>query len=112
MRGHQLHQVVGFRRTGQTAQANDPVLVLPALLANERLEKTPFLDAVDRCAHLFELIAEEIKRATVFERGAAVQVQAGVRMRHGQHGFLNRGIGGLALHQDVPRHERTVIVVG
>ena len=57
-------------------------------------------------------LLNRLERAAVHDRGAAVQVQAGVRMRHGEHGFLNRGIRRLAIHQDVPRHERTVILLG
>ena len=33
-------------------------------------------------------------------------------MRHGEHGFLDRGIRRLTLHQDVPRNERAVILLG
>ena len=112
VRGHQLHQVVGFRRIGQAAQADDPGFVLPALLADQRLEKPPFPDAADRCVHSFDLVAEQLERAPVHDRGAAVQVQAGIRVRHGEHGFLDRGIRRLTIHQDVPRHERAVILLG
>jgi len=72
VRCHQLHQVVRFRRTGLGAQADDPVLVLPALLADQSLEKPPFLDAIDRCIYLFDLVAVQLERATICERGATV----------------------------------------
>ena len=61
---------------------------------------------------LLDLVAEQLERAPVHERGAAVQVQAGVRMRHGEHGFLNRDIRRLTIRQDVPRNERAVVLLG
>src|SRR5215469_15922928 len=33
-------------------------------------------------------------------------------MGYGEDDFLNRGIGRLTIHQDVPRHERAVILAG
>ena len=54
-------------------------------------------------------LLNRLERAPVHDGGAAVHVQAGVRMRHGEHGFLDRGIRRLALHQHVPRHERAVV---
>src|SRR5262249_40276550 len=72
VRGHQLHQVVRFRRAGLAAQADDPALVLPALLANQGLEKSSCLDAIDRCVYLFDLVAVQLKRATIRERGATI----------------------------------------
>ena len=60
---------------------------------------------------LVDLAAEQLERPPVHDRGAAVQVQAGVRMRHGEHGFLDRGIRRLAIGQDVPRHECAVVLL-
>ncbi len=55
MRGQELHQVVGLRRLGQLAQANDPVGVLTDLLANEGLEEIALANAVDRRLELVRL---------------------------------------------------------
>ena len=40
-----------------------------------------------------------------------VQVQVGISVRYGEHGFLDRGIRRLPLHQDVPRDERAVVLL-
>src|SRR5262249_37209070 len=84
----------------------------PALLADQRIEKPSFLDAANRCVDSLDLVAEQLERAPVTDRGATVPFQAGVRMRYGKHDLLRRGIGRLTICQDVPRHARTVILLG
>src|SRR6185295_16807410 len=56
VRCHYLHEVVSFRRVRQAAQADDPVFVLPALLADQRVEKASFPDAADRCIDSLNLL--------------------------------------------------------
>src|SRR5215470_5635416 len=112
VRCHQLHQIVSFRCIGQVAQADNPGFVLPTLLADQLIEKLPLPDAADRCVDSLDLVAEELERATVADRGATVQFYAGVRMRYGERDFLNRGICWLTTHQDVPWDECAVILLG
>jgi hypothetical protein len=109
---HQLHQVVGLRRIGQAAQADDPVLVVPGLLADQRAQEPAFRDAADRGVDSRDLAAVLLERMAVHQRGAAVHVQAGIRMRQGEHRFLDRGVRRLARHQEAPRNERAVVVLG
>ena len=72
VRRHERHQVERFRRTGKAAQADDPGLVFPALLADQGFEKPPLLDAIDRCVYFFELVAVQLERAAIGECGATV----------------------------------------
>ena len=51
---------------------DDPGLVFPALLADQGFEKPPLLDAIDRGVDFFELIAIQLERAAIRERGATV----------------------------------------
>src|SRR5207237_8560924 len=81
VRRYQVRQVVCFRRIGQVAQGDDPGFVLPALLADQGTEKPSSLDAADRCVDPLDLVGEQLERSPVTERGSAVQVHAGVRMR-------------------------------
>ncbi len=41
-----------------------------------------------------------------------MQIELGVGVRHGKHRFLDRDIRRLTIHQDVPRNERTVVLLG
>jgi hypothetical protein len=55
---------------------------------------------------------EKFERASVNDRGASVQIQAGIGMRHCKHCFLNCDIRWLALRENVPRDKRPVILFG
>mgnify|MGYP003694331693 CR=1 FL=1 len=76
------------------------------------LEKPPFPDAADRCVHSFDLVAELLERAPVHDarRGRA---RSGWRTHAARPAWLpDRDVRRLTIHQDVPRNERTVVVLG
>src|SRR5260370_36866090 len=97
---------------GQVAQADDPGFVLTALLADQRIEKLPLPDAANRCVDSLDLVAEKLEGASITNRRATGKLQCGVRMRYGKNDFLNCGVRRLTIHQNVPRHELAVILLG
>src|SRR5207249_11763866 len=82
------------------------------LLADQRIEKLPLPDAANRCIDSLDLVAEQLERASITNRRATVKLQGSVRMRYTNNNCLNCGIRRLTIHQDVPRHERAVILLG
>src|SRR2546430_8808678 len=81
-------------------------------LFRSRIEKLPLPDAANRCVDSLDLVAEQLEGASITNRRATVKLQGGVRMRCGKNDFLNCGVRRLTIHQDVPRHERAVILLG
>jgi hypothetical protein len=112
VRRHQLGQVVGLGRVRQRAQADDPVLVLVDLLADQRLQEAAVADALDRGVDAADLPVVHLERVAVEHRRAAVHVEFGIRVRYGEHRLLHGRVGRIALHEDVPGHQGAVVVAG
>ena len=109
---HQRREIERLRRIGQHAQAHDPVLILVDLFSHQRLQEIPFVDAANGRIHLLELPAEGIERLAVEQRCAAVHVQLPIRKGQSEPRFLHGAVGGVAIDQDAPRNERSLVFAG
>ncbi len=111
VRGQQIHQVISFRRRGQGAQANDPVLVLANLLADQCRDELSFPDALDRLIKFVDLHAECVERTPVVNSRAAVHVEPAIRIGQREHGFLRGAVSDLAISKNAPGHNGPLNIV-
>ena len=110
VRRHQLHEVVGLRRLGQRTQANDPVFVLANLFADQCLQELARANAFNGGVEFVDFGHECIEGPAVMDSSPAVYIELSISVRQCQHGFLCRAIGHLALGEDTPGHDRSLVV--
>ena len=107
----QVVQVARFRRVGQRRKLGEPAAAAVVARLHCRVEQVARADRADRFADARALGVVGCDRLLVVFDGLRHRAELGIGVRHGEIGFLDRGIEEVAALELLPRKQRRLVLL-